>query len=127
MPKSQLIFVDTVHDSSAKMPSGLLNGNVNAFGDFWQCVRISREIEGTIEEGGGRLVGKYCMVEAFIEIEQPEKVHPNIHRIWDLVVSHRMIHNSYFDVSRYNNVIQRSINLSIYLYQCQYLFFYIHA
>jgi len=92
-------LLNIVHDSSGKMPSGLLNGNVNAFGDFWQCVRISREIEGPVEEGGGRLVGKYCMVEAFIEIEQPEKVHPNIHRILDLVFSHRMIHNTYFDVS----------------------------
>lgn len=43
----------TVLDSSAKLPSGVLNGNVNQFGDFDQCL--------SVEATNNNLQGKYCV------------------------------------------------------------------
>lgn len=45
-------------DSNAKLPSGLLNGNVNQLGDFDQCLGV--------EQPGGSVRGQYCL--AYIEV-----------------------------------------------------------
>jgi hypothetical protein len=46
-----------VHDSSAKLPSGILNGNLNQYGDFDQCLGI-RSPDKSFQ-------GKYCL--AFLQ------------------------------------------------------------
>lgn len=40
-------------DSSAKLPSGILRGNLNQFGDFDECINVSNEYG---------LSGQYCLV-----------------------------------------------------------------
>lgn len=40
-------------DSSAKVPTGLLDGTISAFGDYDQCLRIVSE----------KLTGKYCTIK----------------------------------------------------------------
>ncbi|KAG8282146.1 hypothetical protein J6590_043690 [Homalodisca vitripennis] len=46
-------------DSNAKLPSGLLNGNVNQLGDFDQCLGV--------QQPRGAIRGQYCL--AFIEVK----------------------------------------------------------
>jgi hypothetical protein len=42
-----------LHDANAKLPSGLLNGNVNQYGDFDQCLRVISPTKS--------FTGKYCL------------------------------------------------------------------
>lgn len=41
----------TVHDATAKIPSGIFNGNLNQYGDFDQCLNVKNE----------DFRGKYCV------------------------------------------------------------------
>ncbi|XP_075978328.1 O-acyltransferase like protein-like [Anticarsia gemmatalis] len=47
----------TFIDASARIPSGIGEGNWNDMGDYFQCLSISREIEDM------DIKGKYCMVQ----------------------------------------------------------------
>lgn len=47
-------------DSSAKIPSGVLRGNLNQYGDFDECINV--------DDGDG-LTGKYCLAAA--ELKRP--------------------------------------------------------
>lgn len=47
-------------DSSGKMPSGILRGNLNQFGDFDECIN-------TVNNDG--MSGKYCL--ASIKLQHP--------------------------------------------------------
>lgn len=42
-----------MYDASAKVPAGILNGNVNQYGDFDQCLNT--------EANNKKLNGKYCL------------------------------------------------------------------
>lgn len=46
-------------DSSAKIPSGLLRGNVNQFGDFDQCLGVTARVK--VDEKTVKVQGKYCL------------------------------------------------------------------
>ncbi|KAL6256883.1 hypothetical protein P5V15_011818 [Pogonomyrmex californicus] len=46
-------------DSSAKIPSGLLRGNVNQFGDYDQCLGVLAHVK--VDEKTIRIQGKYCL------------------------------------------------------------------
>jgi len=88
-----------VHDASAKMPSGLLNGNVHAMGDFYQCLRVSQKNDGPVDRGGGLIRGKYCQVNTYINVDQPKMVAPSVNQIIDSLLSYRAIQSNYYDVS----------------------------
>ncbi|XP_043250987.1 nose resistant to fluoxetine protein 6-like [Colletes gigas] len=66
-----------MYDATAKLPSGLLNGNVNQFGDFDECIGI----EGT--EG---IRGQYCLVYLNLSIDESRL---------DLKHLHRVLHSHY--------------------------------
>ena len=51
-------------DASAKLPSGILNGNINQFGDFDQCLSVKSESDG--------IRGKYCL--ASFQLSLPKKL-----------------------------------------------------
>jgi hypothetical protein len=51
-----LKFSSTVYDANAKVPSGLLSGNINQFGDYDQCLGASSPFDRYLR-------GKYCLVE----------------------------------------------------------------
>ncbi|XP_043525105.1 nose resistant to fluoxetine protein 6-like [Frieseomelitta varia] len=66
-----------MYDATAKIPSGLLNGNVNQFGDYDECVEI---------EGNDGIQGQYCL--AYLQLSVDES------RL-DLKHLHRLIHSHY--------------------------------
>ncbi|XP_015122528.1 uncharacterized protein LOC107044960 [Diachasma alloeum] len=58
-------------DSGGKIPSGLLRGNVNQFGDFDQCLGISSKIRLDNKQTL-RIQGKYCLAAVDIQATIPE-------------------------------------------------------
>ncbi|XP_076290207.1 nose resistant to fluoxetine protein 6 isoform X2 [Lasioglossum baleicum] len=66
-----------MYDATAKMPSGLLNGNVNQFGDFDECIGI---------QGSEGIQGQYCLVYLQLSIHES--------RI-DLKHIQRLLHSHY--------------------------------
>lgn len=78
----------SVHDSTAKISSGLLNGNVNYFGDFDQCLRI----QGPADD----LKGKYCLT--YLQASIPKNM-PKLKRLYDLMHSHSAFISEFDDVS----------------------------
>lgn len=89
MKNTELIFfLYKVYDASAKLPSGLLNGNINQFGDFDECLNVHNPQDG--------LIGRYCL--AYIQISVPKKF-KRIDRIRKLVQSHDAFVSEFNDVS----------------------------
>ncbi|XP_020278398.1 nose resistant to fluoxetine protein 6-like [Pseudomyrmex gracilis] len=66
-----------MYDATAKMPSGLLNGNVNQFGDFDECVGV---------RGKDGIQGQYCLATLQLDID---------HSRPDLKYLHRLLHSHY--------------------------------
>ncbi|KAL1513441.1 hypothetical protein ABEB36_002852 [Hypothenemus hampei] len=70
--KSFKLWALKMYDSSAKLPSGLLNGNVNQLGDFDMCLQSISDDE-TIK-------GKYCLPS--IEVQVPKSTYlAGLHRL----------------------------------------------
>ncbi|GBP56370.1 Nose resistant to fluoxetine protein 6 [Eumeta japonica] len=76
-----------VHDSSAKLPSGLLNGNVNQFGDFDQCLGAERRAAS----GGAGLRGKYCLASLQLRLQGTAPA--------AVIRMHRLMHSNYLFTS----------------------------
>lgn len=78
----------SVHDASAKIPSGILSGNVNQFGDFDECLQVAAP--------NNEFNGKYCL--AYVEIKVPDYL-PQLRRIRKLLQAHDAFVNDFDDVS----------------------------
>jgi len=78
-----------VYDSSAKIPSGILNGNVNQFGDFDQCLKVNDENLG--------IKGQYCLT--YVEMTLPSNANEKLKYIIDLMHSHSAFRSRLEDVS----------------------------
>lgn len=78
-----------MYDSSAKIPSGILNGNINQFGDFDQCLRANDENLG--------IQGQYCLT--YLEITLPSNSNEKLKYIIDLMHSHSAFRSRLEDVS----------------------------
>ncbi|XP_039298057.1 O-acyltransferase like protein [Nilaparvata lugens] len=87
-----------MHDASAKLPSGLLNGNVNQLGDFDQCLSVHQTQDN--------IKGQYCLTDIELKL-QPDQ-HLAIKQIHDLVVSHSAFKSKIGDpghrVPRFTNI-----------------------
>lgn len=83
-------------DSSAKLPSGLLNGNVNQLGDFDQCLDVADSVE--------KIKGQYCL--ASLQPEVPEKFH-RMKYLHELLQSHSAFRSEFNDVSTYANIYKQ--------------------
>lgn len=81
----------TVHDSSGKLPSGLLNGNVNQFGDFDECI--------SIDESNHDIRGKYCLAYIQIKAKENEFHSSKIFKIYEMLQSHFAFRSTLNDVS----------------------------
>lgn len=57
-------------DSSAKIPSGLLRGNVNQYGDFDQCLGVAAHVKVTNKTI--KIQGKYCLASIDLHATHPE-------------------------------------------------------
>ncbi|KAG5323880.1 NRF6 protein, partial [Acromyrmex heyeri] len=66
-----------MYDATAKVPSGLLSGNVNQFGDFDECVGV---------EGKDGIRGQYCLAYLQLDVDQSRP---------DLKYLHRLLHSHY--------------------------------
>lgn len=77
-----------MHDATAKIPSGILSGNVNQFGDYDECLDVIAPNQ--------QFTGKYCL--AHIQIAVPEHL-PQLRQIRKLLQSHDAFVNDFDDVS----------------------------
>lgn len=77
-----------MHDASAKIPSGILSGNINQFGDFDECLNVKAP--------NNEFTGKYCL--AYIQMTVPEYL-PNLVKIRKLLQAHDAFVNDFDDVS----------------------------
>lgn len=57
---SNILWIILVYDASAKLPSGILNGNLNQLGDFDMCMNT------VAEEGNFR--GQYCLARVMVSV-----------------------------------------------------------
>lgn len=104
----------TVHDSTGKLNSGILNGNINQFGDFDQCLGVKHQMKAGAGAGGGasgaaggasgeikdEIKGQYCLAYA-----QPVLPHKSkrLQTFFKLVQSHGPFRSEFNDVSRQCN------------------------
>ena len=64
-------FFITVLDATAKVPSGLLQGNGIQLGDFDQCLGVRARVQ--LDTGSVvKIQGKYCLAMIDVKAEQPE-------------------------------------------------------
>lgn len=77
-----------MHDAAAKIPSGLLSGNVNQLGDFDQCINV--------EAPNNEFTGKYCL--AYVQVTVPDNL-PKLWEIRKLLQSYDSFVNDFHDVS----------------------------
>lgn len=77
-----------MYDSSAKISSGILNGNVNYFGDFDQCLSIN----GPDDD----FTGQYCLTH--LQTSVPNNFQ-RLKYIHSLVQSHSAFISEFDDVS----------------------------
>lgn len=78
-----------MYDSSAKIPSGILSGNVNQFGDFDQCLNVNEQEFG--------IKGQYCLT--FVEMTLPSNANEKLKYIFDMMHSHSAFRSRLEDVS----------------------------
>jgi hypothetical protein len=82
-----------VHDSSAKLPSGVLNGNVNQYGDIDQCLNVRSPWQG------GVIKGRYCLTTTVLRLSDSD--HPLLGQVQQLLQSHSMLRSELDDVSAF--------------------------
>ena len=78
-----------MYDATAKIPSGLLNGNVNQLGDFDECLGV---------EGSEGIRGKYCLAYLQLDVDQSR---PDLKYLHRLLHSHYAFRSNVTDVSTY--------------------------
>lgn len=78
-----------MHDATAKIPSGIFNGNLNQYGDFDQCLNV-------VADKGG-FEGKYCI--AYL---QPRSLNGTMKDLLKLVQSHEFFKSNFNDVSSFD-------------------------
>lgn len=86
---NNILFPITVYDASAKIPSGILSGNVNQFGDFDQCLRVNDQKWG--------VKGQYCLT--YVEMKLPSNANEKLKYVFDLMHSHSAFRSRLEDVS----------------------------
>ncbi|XP_012252676.2 nose resistant to fluoxetine protein 6-like isoform X2 [Athalia rosae] len=59
-------------DATAKIPSGILNGNVNQFGDFDECMGV---------QGNEGIQGQYCLAYLKLDIDESRPDLKHIHKL----------------------------------------------
>lgn len=105
-----------MHDSTGKLTSGILNGNINQPGDFDQCMGIKYQLQPaktgnkagaikadfntdaveTAASDYDEIKGQYCLAYA-----QPVLPHKSkrLQTIFKLIQSHEPFHSEFDDVS----------------------------
>lgn len=109
MQIKKFISLCLVHDASAKIPSGILSGNIHQLGDFDECLNAKAP--------NNEFSGKYCL--AYVQISVPAHL-PKLSRLRKLLQAHDAFVNDFDDVSTANtlacNLIMVKFNMLIFLY-----------
>jgi len=95
-----------VLDSSAKIPSGLLNGNINQYGDFDQCLDLKTELDPSMypQLENYRIEGKYCLATLDLDIWKSSASSAILVEVDDLIHAYRPIVSTVNDVSLANSL-----------------------
>lgn len=93
-----------MYDATAKVPAGLLSGNVNQFGDFDECVSV---------ESKDGIQGQYCLAYLQLTVDQSRP---------DLKYLHRLLHSHYAFRSNISDVSVMCIFVLSYVNQRNRLF-----
>ena len=90
-----------VFDSSAKIPSGLFDGNINQYGDFDQCLDFKTELDPPMYPHleNYRIVGKYCLATLDLDIRKSSGHISVLVEVDGIMHSHRPIISTVHDVS----------------------------
>jgi hypothetical protein len=92
-----------VYDSSAKLPSGILRGNVNQLGDFDQCLSV-------VAQENPNIVGKYCLASVDVQATALNSSDTNtLERAVELAQAYGLMKSSYRDVSFMSNTPNSSL------------------
>ncbi|XP_050075613.1 nose resistant to fluoxetine protein 6 [Anopheles maculipalpis] len=85
-----------MHDASAKVGQGILNGNINQYGDFDQCLNIQQKLpQGDgLPTDGETIRGRYCMAEVQPTIKPNTQV---LKHLFDLIQAHGMLKSNLND------------------------------
>lgn len=89
-----LLVFPLVYDASAKIPSGILSGNLNQMGDFDECLNV--------KQPNNEFTGKYCL--ASIQLSVP-KFLPKLEVLRKLVHSNDALVSDFDDVSTKCNYV----------------------
>ncbi|XP_005177544.1 O-acyltransferase like protein [Musca domestica] len=85
-----------LHDSTGKLNSGILNGNINQLGDFDQCLRVQHQMAdgGATGAANVEMKGQYCLAYA-----QPELPHKSkrLQTFFNMVRSHGPFRSEFDD------------------------------
>ena len=84
--------MESVLDSSAKIPSGMLRGNVNQLGDFDECLGVMAHVK--LNEKTIRVQGKYCLANIDLYPSDPDMKLPV-----NMMQARSFIRGSMYDVS----------------------------
>ncbi|XP_057327425.1 nose resistant to fluoxetine protein 6 isoform X1 [Microplitis mediator] len=66
-----------MYDATAKIPSGLLSGNVNQLGDFDECLGV----DSSADQSTGEINGQYCLVYLQIDVDKSRPYLKYLHRL----------------------------------------------
>jgi hypothetical protein len=90
-----------VFDSTAKIPSGVLNGNINQYGDFDQCLEVTTELDPQLYPHleDHHVAGKYCLALLDLEVGTTSQARGVLKKVDDLIHAHRPIVSTLNDVS----------------------------
>jgi len=90
-----------VFDSSAKFPAGILNGNVNQYGDFDQCLDVAVDLNPALysDMEDYHIMGKYCLAFFDLNIGNTSRTSSVVVELDDLAHAHRPILSTVNDVS----------------------------
>ncbi|XP_066998898.2 nose resistant to fluoxetine protein 6 [Anabrus simplex] len=87
-------------DASTKLPSGILRGNVNLFGDFDECLSVDSGI--LLTEEGERVRGKYCLVTVDVKVTtDPLSENDSLEEAVDLSQSYGFIKSKLADTGHF--------------------------
>lgn len=70
---SLIIYDFLVFDASAKLPSGILRGNIHQYGDFDQCLSIATEDK--------ELKGKFCLANVQLGLSKSSEYYNHLRRL----------------------------------------------
>lgn len=83
-------------DASAKPPSGILQGNINQYGDYDECLSINAVFKKLDSDKPSGIKGKYCLAD--IDISTDLTNH-SLHQAVERIKSFSFVKSTIYDVS----------------------------